>query len=515
GTGITNATNGTFDPSTATIGNNTITYEVTVGGCTASSELLIWIDSTPDIEFVSNDAYCLFDEAANLEVTFGGGTWTGAGVSGLGIFTPENAGIGTHNLQYAVSSGACTSNIDIAITVNPHPQIIVTELNNPSCFGYTDGSISVANSGLESTVYTWPGVGFGNSISGLSAGSYLVIATNEYGCESIESIELTEPDELIANIISMNNVSCNGESDANISTSVIGGAPPYTYNWNYNGAATPNLYDLPVGVYLLTVTDSNSCVNHLNVDIVQPSPLHFSTQVNQISCFGYNDGGAILNAIGGVSPYSFETISNNYNSNESTLENLIPGEYFTTLRDNNNCTLDTSIIISQPEPINVTPIISNPSCIGNNDGSIEFMIVGGEFPYICIVDSVIYENMFIPDLSQGSYNILIEDNNACVYRIDQILLTDNQEDCIRIPNAFTPNSDGINDLWVIENLDLFKDAVTQVYNRWGQLVFETSDPTVSWDGRFNDNDLPTGSYIYVIDPKFDGKTYNGIVTIIR
>jgi gliding motility-associated-like protein len=82
-----------------------------------------------------------------------------------------------------------------------------------------------------------------------------------------------------------------------------------------------------------------------------------------------------------------------------------------------------------------------------------------------------------------------------------------------IPNAFTPNEDGINDTWIIENIELFPSAYIYVYNRWGQELW-VGRPGENWNGTYKDKLVPTGPYLYVINLYNGTKPYVGIVTVI-
>ncbi|MDB5030867.1 PKD domain-containing protein [Mucilaginibacter sp.] len=84
-----------------------------------------------------------------------------------------------------------------------------------------------------------------------------------------------------------------------------------------------------------------------------------------------------------------------------------------------------------------------------------------------------------------------------------------------IPNTFTPNGDGINDVWDIKHLDAYLDCTVEVFNRYGQKVYTSVGYLMAWDGRFNNKDMPTGVYYYFINPKHGRKTMSGYVTIIR
>lgn len=84
-----------------------------------------------------------------------------------------------------------------------------------------------------------------------------------------------------------------------------------------------------------------------------------------------------------------------------------------------------------------------------------------------------------------------------------------------VPNAFSPNGDGINDRWHIQYLESYPGATVDVYNRYGQLVFSSIEYSVDWDGTVNGKPLPIGTYYYVINPKNGRKIISGSVTIIR
>jgi len=87
---------------------------------------------------------------------------------------------------------------------------------------------------------------------------------------------------------------------------------------------------------------------------------------------------------------------------------------------------------------------------------------------------------------------------------------------IKFPDGITPNGDGINDTWIIDNIQLFNDAIVEVYNRWGQMLFQSAPGyPVPWDGRFNGEDLPVGTYYYVIYSANFEDPFTGPITIVR
>jgi gliding motility-associated-like protein len=84
-----------------------------------------------------------------------------------------------------------------------------------------------------------------------------------------------------------------------------------------------------------------------------------------------------------------------------------------------------------------------------------------------------------------------------------------------VPNAFTPNNDGINDTWDIKYLNAYPNAVVEIFSRYGNKVFTSYGYNTPWDGRFNGADLPVGTYYYIISPNSGRKPVTGSLTIIR
>jgi len=84
-----------------------------------------------------------------------------------------------------------------------------------------------------------------------------------------------------------------------------------------------------------------------------------------------------------------------------------------------------------------------------------------------------------------------------------------------VPNAFSPNGDGINDTWVIRYLNEYPQADVQVFNRWGQPVYHITGYTTPWDGTYKGQPLPVGTYYWIIRPGNGRRQISGSVTILR
>jgi gliding motility-associated-like protein len=83
------------------------------------------------------------------------------------------------------------------------------------------------------------------------------------------------------------------------------------------------------------------------------------------------------------------------------------------------------------------------------------------------------------------------------------------------PNTFTPNGDGINDTWVVKNLEQYPETTIEVYTTSGTLVFRNVGNSRQWDGIYKGKPLPTGTYYYVIDPKNSRQKIAGYITLLK
>jgi len=113
----------------------------------------------------------------------------------------------------------------------------------------------------------------------------------------------------------------------------------------------------------------------------------------------------------------------------------------------------------------------------------------------------------------GTYSLIVVDGSNCVSIIPDIVVSEDVS-CIEMPNSFTPNNDGTNDMW---NLDFssYSNGSIQVYSKWGTLVWESSGTSLSWDGTSNGQVLPAGTYYYILDIDNGTLTQNGPVTIVK
>jgi gliding motility-associated-like protein len=132
-------------------------------------------------------------------------------------------------------------------------------------------------------------------------------------------------------------------------------------------------------------------------------------------------------------------------------------------------------------------------------------------PDINITDITSLNPVATPQATQ-SYTLNVYSNKGCGSATDQILVKVYNQ--LYVPNAFTPNGDGLNDTWIIETLQAYPGAEVKVYDRFGEKVFDNYGKNIAWDGRCKGEALPSGVYVYMIDLKNKMPALKGVLTII-
>ncbi|MEJ5268080.1 MAG: gliding motility-associated C-terminal domain-containing protein [Bacteroidales bacterium] len=424
----------------------------------------------------------------------------------------QNVSSGAYSVTVNDSNG-CSAAGETFVATQGTLSLNITELSPISCYGVSDGALSVTSNGANPVNYLWSNEQTSALIMNIPAGFYYVTASDAWGCSGSANYNLIQPNQILISFETVN-VKCYGGNDGSLNVIPSGGVIPYSYYWNI-GSGNQMIQNLTADVYVVTVTDAHGCSNSGQATVSQPqSPLNITYTLGDVKCYGNADGFINVTAVGGTPNYSYFWQNGNYNSNMTNLQNLYAGEYYLSVTDINNCTFDTTFVISEPAPISATYSYQSPSCIGNNNGYIEVHVVGGTYPYTFIWNNGYSPVGNIESLVQGYYLITVVDANECEYVLNPITLTDVDEECLKIPNAFTPNEDGVNDTWIIENIHLYPNAYIHVYNRWGQIIFEAKGSDDPWDGKFNGRYVPVGTYLYIIELFNGTKPKTGTVTVV-
>lgn len=291
-------------------------------------------------------------------------------------------------------------------------------------------------------------------------------------------------------------VTCFGEADGSISLSITGGLGPYTVAWN-SGDTGVQVTGRIAGAYNYTVTDALGCELEQMVEMTQPQPLSGFVNVNDAVCNGFR-GSATAEISGGTAPYTYEWSVTGL-PNARTAPGLGRGSYSVRVTDVNDCEINLNFSVEEPSEL-VADLTMEQACPGADDGRLVVDVSGGVAPYT-------YNWAFAPTnndpelagITDGTYSLNVVDAAGCTLNLTGVVT--NQTPRITLPTAFSPNGDGQNDFFgAVFNCVL--DFRMVVYNRWGNVVFSANQIDQGWDGTFEGQLAPNGSYTY--DVQYSG-----------
>ena len=256
------------------------------------------------------------------------------------------------NIWYhvTVTDGHDSTTVDSVILSEPVILLAaISDSTNMTCNGYSDGTATVTLSGGTAPYsYQWddPEGTTDSTATGLSPNVwYNVTVIDAHGCTTVDSVMLSEPEVLLAEITDSTNVSCFGLSDGSATITPTGGTEPYSYIWDDDLNTTDSIVTgLSANQYYhVTITDAKNCITIDSVMLSEPEVLLAEiTNSTNISCFGLSDGSATITPIGGTEPYSY-LWDDDLNTTDSIVTGLSANQYYhVIITDANNCiTIDS------------------------------------------------------------------------------------------------------------------------------------------------------------------------------
>lgn len=470
-----------------------------------------------------------------------GDEYTSASGGGMVSIT----GLAAGNYTILVTDGQCAALETLSFEIL-EPEAITVDLDNtiliePSCFGICDGQLSVeaiggSGSGYE---YSWVSNGLmSNTITDLCGDQWHYIdISDDAGCVHRDSVFLDEPDTLIVNIDpnATENPNCFDSDDGFINLTILGGTPDFDIQWSSGiTSTTSSANELGIGIYSATVTDVNGCMDIVTHELFAPPPV--SAVINQPiepMCFGSPTEICVEQASGGSGTgYSFSIVTGGEQFPLDTCISVIADTYTVTVFDDAGCSVKTTLIIDQPEPLFVdlgddfievelgdsTAILQaninaiNPVTIEwNPSDAVECIDPNCQIVAIAPTETTLYE-------------VIITDSDGC-QASDEITVLIGENRNVYIPNAFSPNGDGSNDdfaLFVGEGVEEIEHF--GIFDRWGNLMYEVDNlpaaqaTQIRWDGKFKEKEVVPGIYVYRARVKFIDEqfiTYKGTFTLMR
>lgn len=463
------------------------------------------------------------------------------------FYTDESSEIFDIELIVVDSITLCADTTNLSVTVFDSVQIelLATDI---LCNGGQEGSInSVISGGLPNYQYNWSDGTNNTSISDLSAGTYSLTVTDANGCSQVEESIIIEP--LPINIIleELADATCAGNTNGFIDVVAEGGTTntgnEYTYDWNIPNpnSDTDLLSNLDGGTYIVTVTDENGCTQSATYEVQNGYELVLSNTVTGITCEGDTDGSIIIDNIDNGIPV-FNAFLSGVNNDTLISEvgylefnQLPPGNYSLMVIDSNQCVVTEEYFVPDWQDPYVE-IIADDSifrcqdlrliALGNASGGPEDISYSW-FPDVDIscldCDSVIVS----PEIDI-TYEVTLTDAHGCTAS-DETDVFVTEDRTFYIPNTFSPNGDGENDLFRIrvgEHQEYLLVEVSQftILDRWGNVMYSAPahhpyfEPNVGWKGFIDGIEAPPGMYSYWAEYLYcDGEkaSVKGLIQLVR
>ncbi len=529
------------------------TYDVTVtdaNGCSFTTTVTIDAGTglTVDIEFTDEACGGAEDGTITLTPTSGSSPYNfdiGVASNTTGDFSGLDDG--TYTITVTDDNG-CVFTGSVTITESPGINLAVVTQNDPSCFGFTDGSVTVETLGGTSPYdYTWsptnpiPGATYNN----LGDGTVTVYCTDANGCTDSLVIVINEPEAIDADLTLFMPV-CNGDQNGYAVVDTVynaqGDLTNITYIWNpdpagVTGVGADSSYNLPAGTYTLTINDDNGCSNEITFEITQPDELIF-TEIGYdpayCRLFPYQSGnGVVYAAAGGGTPdytYEWVNLTTLETNNATTWGGLNPACYEMTVTDDAGCILQQIICVDSLNPIadfDVTSAELNGLLEGTAVVCATFTNQSLYFsnPNDPLADTTFFWNLNTPTAPWQITHSYYEEFDTC-YELggeyEVCLVAQNKNGCVDTAcktitvftplviepvNIITPDGDGINDVFTFVHVAKgIKEFHCVIVNRWGSVMAEITDIATGWNAKDKSGSNCTdGVYFYT----YEGLAENG------
>ncbi|MBV6440156.1 MAG: hypothetical protein EPGJADBJ_01819 [Saprospiraceae bacterium] len=399
-----------------------VTIEVQGGGATTDCDGLIGAASCTNCDapvataavtnvtcFGGTDGSLIVTpDGLNPPYTFALGNQTNS----TGIF--QNLATGSYIVSVTDASG-CSTSLSLTVTSPSQCTVVATVVQNVSCFGGNNGSLSAsASGGVAPYTYLWsdPSGQTSPVASNLSAGTFTVTVTDANGCTSTATATLTQPADLVLSALG-SLAKCFGQASGSGSASATGGTQPYSFVWS-NGIIGQQNPNLAAGNYFVTVTDANGCAETAFVSIGQPPQLTATTSAADAQCNGSVDGAATVTAGGGTPSYTYKW-SDPAGQTGATANNLPAGTYTVTVTDLNGCSITQTATVGEPTPLVVAVTKTNALCNGGT-GTATVAVNGGTPSYTYKwSDPASQTGATANNLLAGNYTVTVTDQAGCTF----------------------------------------------------------------------------------------------------
>jgi len=419
-------------------------------------------------------------------------------------------------------------------TVNIDLQTIICEIqanvsaSQVQCYGGSNGIVTFSvEDGTPPFTYDWyrlgqpgpsgngtlSGVNVPETLTGLPVGTYVINIHDNFGNDVVVLTDVTQPTPLTVTATPSEyngfNVSCNGGSDGSLLAIAGGGLPPYSYAWS-SGAMNAFAPNLAAGDYTLTLTDGIGCTLTASYTLDQPTPLALTALFSDPICDGPTTGFIEAQSTSGGLPPYFYSLNGSTFSDQKNYTDLAEGNYTLSIQDANGCILDTvgqltAAIIPQLDlgetlTLNLGDSLRITPALVYGASQYAWAQVPGLSCYDC-------PTPWVYTFHPMEYSLTVTSVDGCT-ATDSLLVEIFAQRRVYVPNAFSPNGDGINDLFsVYAGAEVKEIKSLDVFDRWGNHVFNLKNfvpnqPGIGWDGSFRGKQMQGAAFAWTAEVVF-------------
>ena len=431
---------------------------------------------------------------------------------------------GTYSVTVADGSGCNTSYVFNISNNTILP--LISEIITPAVCGQNNGSVDISVQQTNNNSFLWSNGNISEDLINTFPGVYTVTVTSPQGCTTIATFNIPNQNSNFSLSTGItDDQSCISSTGAIDLTVIPGGS--YTFTWS-TGATTEDLQGLNSGIYTVTVTDALQCSTFESfiIENATTTPILSATLLGE-TC-GLSDGMLDLTIV----PSGGNQILWSNGAGSEDLDGVAAGQYSVTVTDINGCTNRADFIVpGTPGPevvidadlsgINQGGLVSCSLQLNLPLGAIESIQWSPDEMMSCHDILCMYQQFYISEQTQ--IFVMIVDTNGCTGQAS-LLVDIEAEYRVYIPNVFTPNNDGPNDMFTIfTNEEVEEVVILQIFDRWGNMVFENqefppNEPNYGWDGIYKGKMMNPDVFAYRAVVKYSNgelHPYKGDVTLIR
>jgi len=433
------------------------------------------------------------------------------------LYDVTSAGI--YKVEVGLGSSTCTSSGEVTIEYSPLPNLIDTKIvqcdedkNGKTLFNLSKVSNIIKNNDLSLGDLTFyenrvdaenqnvsKAITNSNNYESIAKTIYASVS-NAFSCSNVANVELKISSTTLANHIDIESCDLDGVIDgyydfdlSSVTPKVLSGLPSGLIVEYYETLSDALLQNNPLQnsyrntiryktILYAKILNGSDCYGIIPIKIYVNSltPDNFKDEV-AILCPGHS---VTLEVAQTFSSYSWSNDDKDYSTKINS-----PGDYTITVTDENTCEATKKFTIIPSEIAKITAVDIDDF---NENGNSILIHYTGQGLYEFSIDGVNYQDSpSFENISAGEYTVWVRDKNGCGKTSKKIYV-------LNYPKFFTPNSDGYNDVWNIENLSIYPNAKVSIFDRYGKLIYQFKGNKKGWDGKYNSFDLPSTDYWFVI-----------------